>query len=168
DFRSLMVLNLAARKAGWKKKAPENISRGIAFFASPRWKCRLALVAEIEKRGNDYVPSRMVCAADIGLAVNPAIVRDQLEGAIVFGLTATLYGEITVSDGAVQQSNFHDYPMLRMMQTPKIETYLTEGDSQPGSVGEIGVPAVAPALANAFFAATGERIRQLPLRQISA
>ena len=110
----------------------------------------------------------MVCAADIGLAVNPAIARDQLEGAIIFGLTAALYGEITVADGAVQQSNYHDYPMLRMAQTPAIETYLIEGESEPGSVGEIGVPAVAPALANALFAATGRRERSLPLRNFSA
>lgn len=168
DARSLTVLNLAAQKAGWQNQAPNNISRGIAFFASPHWKCRVALIAELEKRGENYVPSRMVCAADIGLAVNPAIVRDQLEGAIIFGLTAALYGEITVSEGAVQQSNFHDYPMLRMMQTPAIETHLIEGASEPGSAGEIGVPAVAPALANAFFAATGNRVRELPLRQISA
>ena len=167
DARSLAVLNLAAQKAGWHNQAPNNIWRGIAFFASPHWKCRVALVAEIEKRGDNYLPSRMVCAADIGLAINPSIVRDQLEGAIVFGLTAALYGEITVSEGAVQQSNFHDYPMLRISQTPRIETHLIEGESEPGSAGEIGVPAVAPALANALFAATGVRVRELPLRRLS-
>ena len=167
DPRSLAVLNLAVEKAGWGQNAPDT-AHGIAFFASPRWKCRVALVAELAKRGNAFVPSRMVCAADIGLAVNPAIARDQLEGAIIFGLTAALYGEITVADGAVQQSNYHDYPMLRMAQTPAIETYLIEGESEPGSVGEIGVPAVAPALANALFAATGRRERSLPLRNFSA
>lgn len=167
DPRSLAVLDLAVEKAGWGQNEPDN-AHGVAFFASPRWKCRVALVAELKKLGNAFVPSRMVCAADIGLAVNPAIARDQLEGAIIFGLTAALYGEITVADGAVQQSNYHDYPMLRLAQTPAIETYLIEGESEPGSVGEIGVPAVAPALANALFAATGRRERSLPLRNFSA
>lgn len=168
DLRSQAVLDLAAQKAGWETAAANGVSRGIAFFASPRWKCRVALIAEIEKRGDRLVPSRIICAADIGLAVNPDIVRCQLEGGIIFGMTAALYGNITLAKGAVVQSNFHDYQLLRMPQTPAIEIHLIEGDGEPGSVGEIGVPAVAPALANAFHAATGERVRRLPIEALAA
>ena len=167
DLRSLAVLDLAAGQAGWHAPAAPELRRGIAFFASPRWKCRVALVAEIAPAGERWRPVRMVCAVDVGLAVNPAIVRDQIAGGIVYGLSAALYGEITIERGAVQQSNFDDYPVLRMAQAPLIEVHLVEGDREPGSVGEIGVPTVAPALANALFAATGARVRRLPIAALA-
>jgi isoquinoline 1-oxidoreductase beta subunit len=107
---------------------------------------------------------RVVGAIDCGRIVNPDTVHAQLESGIVFGLTAALYGQITFRNGRVQQSNFHDYPMLRMHEMPKIETHLVPSTEALGGVGEPGVPPVAPALANALFAATGKRVRRLPIR----
>jgi len=107
---------------------------------------------------------RVVCAIDCGLAVNPDGVKAQMEGSIIFGLTAALYGEITLEEGNVKQSNFHDYRMLRMNETPVVEVYIVPSTGEMGGAGEPGVPPVAPALANALFAATGKRIRALPIR----
>ena len=106
----------------------------------------------------------MVCAIDCGLAVNPDGVHAQMEGCIVYGLTAALYGEITLEQGRVKQSNFHDYRMLRMNEMPLIEVYIVPGSEKMGGAGEPGIPPIAPALANALFAATGKRHRKLPLR----
>ncbi|WP_373092987.1 molybdopterin cofactor-binding domain-containing protein, partial [Zhongshania sp.] len=107
---------------------------------------------------------KVVCAVECGMAINPDIVTMQMESGIVFGLTAALKGEITVEDGAVQQSNVHDYEMLRMNESPDIEIYRVDSANAPTGVGEPGVPPLAPALANAVFAASGQRLRQLPLR----
>ena len=104
-----------------------------------------------------------MCAADCGTVVNPDAVAAQMEGAIVFALSAALHGEITLRDGAVEQSSFEDYPILRMRDTPRIEVHLVSSREPPGGAGEPGVPPVAPAVANAVFAATGERLRRLPL-----
>jgi CO/xanthine dehydrogenase Mo-binding subunit len=106
----------------------------------------------------------MYCAVDCGTAVNPDIVKSQMESGIVFGLTAALKGRITIRDGAVEQSNFHDYQMLRMDEVPEIEVSIIETDAPPTGVGEPGTPPAAPALANAIFAATGTRLRDLPLQ----
>ena len=106
----------------------------------------------------------MVCAVDCGVAVNPDVVRAQMEGGIGFGLAAALHGAITLKDGRVEQSNFHDYPVLRMNEMPKVEVYIVSSQEKPTGVDEPGVPPIAPAVANALFAATGKRIRTLPMR----
>ena len=107
---------------------------------------------------------RVVCAIDCGTAVNPAGVAAQLESAVVFGLSAALYGEITFREGRVQQSNFHDYRPLRLFEMPVVEVHIVPSTERPSGVGEPGVPPIAPAVANALFAATGQRLRRLPLR----
>jgi isoquinoline 1-oxidoreductase subunit beta len=107
---------------------------------------------------------RITCAVDCGLAVTPDVVRQQISGGALFGLTAALYGEITFRDGVVQQSNFHDYPLLRMSEAPTVSVHIIDSPELPTGVGEPGVPPVAPALANAIFAATGQRLRSLPLK----
>jgi isoquinoline 1-oxidoreductase beta subunit len=122
------------------------------------------MVAEVSADADAFRVDRMVCAMDCGTVVNPDAVEAQLEGAIVFGLSAALHGEITVRGGAVEQSGFEDYPILRMREIPEIETHLVPSRARPGGVGEPGVPPVAPAVANALAAATGRRIRCLPLR----
>jgi isoquinoline 1-oxidoreductase beta subunit len=106
----------------------------------------------------------VVCAVDCGLVINPDTVKAQMEGGIVYGLTAALKTEITLKDGRVEQGNFNDYPMLRMFESPEIEVYIVPSTEHPTGVGEPGVPPAAPALANAIFAATGKRVRRLPIR----
>ena len=107
---------------------------------------------------------RVVCAADIGTVVNPGIVAQQMEGAVIFALSAALHGRIDIVDGVVQQTNFPSYPVVRLPDTPVIETHLVDSTRSPGGVGEIATPPLAPALANAVFALTGRRLRELPLR----
>lgn len=157
------VLKLAAEKAGWAKPAPKGIFRGIAVHES--FSSYVAQVAEISI-GKDGIPKvhRVVCAIDCGQVVNPDTVAAQMESCIIFGLTAALYGEITIKNGRVEQRNFYDYKMLRMNETPKIETYIMPSTEKHGGVGEPGTPPIAPALVNAIFAATGKRVRSLPIR----
>ncbi len=160
--RAKAVLELAAEKAGWGRPLPEGVGRGVSVqfvFAT-----YLAQVAEVEvsKDGAIHV-RRVVCAVDCGTVVNPDTVRAQIQSAIIFGLTAALRGEITLKGGRVEQSNFHDYPMLRMNETPAIEVYIVKSGEAPGGMGEAGTSAIAPALTNAIFAATGKRIRRLPV-----
>lgn len=157
------ALRLAAEKAGWGKPAPKGIFRGIAVHES--FASYVAQVAEISI-GKDGMPKvhRVVCAIDCGQVVNPDTVAAQMESGIIFGLTAALYGEITLKNGRVQQRNFYDYKMLRMNETPKIETHIVPSTEKHGGVGEPGTPPIAPALVNAIFAATGKRIRSLPIR----
>ena len=107
---------------------------------------------------------RIVCAIDCGIAVNPDQVKAQMEGGLVYALTATLFGQITLDQGQVQQTNFHTYPMVRMAQAPPTEVHILDSGEAPGGLGEPGVPTVAPAVCNAIFAATGKRIRRLPIR----
>jgi len=157
------VLELAAAKAGWGKPLPPGHGRGIAVAQS--FGSYTAEVAEVSLGADDKVKiHRVVCAVDCGLTVNPDIIKRQMESAIVFGLSAALYGEITLKDGKVQQSNFHNYPVLRMNEMPKVEVYIVASNEAPGGVGEPGLPPAAPALVNAIYAATGKRIRKLPLR----
>jgi len=159
------VIELAAEKSGWHGPLTPGRGRGIA--AAFGWESYVAQVAEVTcdpKKGTLRV-DRVVCAVDCGTAVNPLGVKAQMEGAINFGLAQALRSEITVSNGRVQQSNFHDYEVLRMGDAPPvIEVHIVPSAEPPGGCGEPGVPPAAPALANAIFAATGKRIRRLPIR----
>ncbi len=160
--RNRAVLDLAASKAGWRTPLPPGRFRGIAQHAS--FDSFAAAVVEVEVKGKAILPRRVVVALDCGLAVNPNLVAAQLEGSVVFGLGAALKQEITWKKGRVEQSNFNDFDLLRIDECPSIETHLVPGNGTPTGVGEPGVPPVAPALANAVFAATGQRLRSLPLR----
>jgi isoquinoline 1-oxidoreductase beta subunit len=120
-------------------------------------------VAEVEVRDGNVRVRRVVCAFDCGIVVNPEIVRQQLEGAIVVGLSAALKERVTVKDGRVVQSNFHDYPLLTMAEAPVVDVVLVPSGDAPGGVGEPATPPVAPAVANAIFAVTGQRVRRLPV-----
>jgi isoquinoline 1-oxidoreductase subunit beta len=111
---------------------------------------------------------RVVCAVDCGRYVNPGIIEAQIEGAAIFGITAALFDELTFDKGRLQQSNFHDYPMLRINETPEIEVQVVRNEEKPGGIGEPGVPCAAPAVGNAIFAATGKRVRKLPMRMAEA
>ena len=161
--RMLAVLDLAAEKAHWGGPLPDGQARGVATHFS--FDSYVAQVAEVsvEKDGRVTV-HRIVAAVDCGRTVNPDTVKAQLEGGIIFGLTAALKTEITLAKGRVQQRNFHDYPMVRMFESPEIEVYIVPSTEKPTGVGEPGVPPVAPAVANAIFAATGKRVRRLPIK----
>lgn len=161
--RMLAVLDLAAKKANWGTKLPDGVGRGIAAHFSFDSYVAQVVEASVEKNGEVRV-HRVVCALDCGLVINPDTVKAQMEGGIIFGLTAALKTEITLKDGRVEQNNFNDYQMLRMFESPEIEVYLVPSTENPTGVGEPGVPPVAPALVNAIFAATGKRIRRLPIR----
>jgi len=157
--RHLAVLDAAVRAAG---EAPSGRAHGVALHQS--FGSIVAQVAEVSVEGTDIRVHRVVCAIDCGIVVNPNIVAQQMESAVVFGLSAALAGEITIQDGRVQQSNFGDYPVLRMDRTPVVETIIVPSAEPPEGVGEPGVPPVAPAVAAAVFALTGKRLRSLPLR----
>jgi len=163
--RALAVLDKAAVEAGWGMPLPEGRFRGIAF--SECVGSFVAQVAEVSVQGDAIRVHRVVGAIDCGTAVNPDSVVAQMQGCINMGLSAALKEEITVEDGRVSQSNFHDYEVLRMAEAPVIEVHLVNSGGQLGGVGEAGLPAVAPAVANALFAATGKRARSLPLRDIA-
>jgi isoquinoline 1-oxidoreductase beta subunit len=161
--RMLAVLNLVAEKAGWGKPLAPGRGHGIATHFSFDSYVAQVIEASVEKDGTVRV-HRVVCAVDCGRTVNPDIVKAQMEGGIVFGLTAALKTEITLENGRVQQHNFYDYPMLRMFESPEIEVHIVPSEQNPTGVGEPSVPPVAPALTNAIFAVTGKRIRRLPIR----
>jgi isoquinoline 1-oxidoreductase beta subunit len=161
--RHLAVLNLAVEKAEWNKPSAKGRFKGVAVHEAMG--SYVSQVVEISIDDGELHIHRVVCAIDCGLAVNPDGVHAQMEGGIVYGLTAALYGEITIEKGQVQQSNFHDYQMLRMNRMPEIEVYIVPSTEKMGGAGEPGVPPVAPALANALFAATGKRLRQLPVNR---
>jgi isoquinoline 1-oxidoreductase beta subunit len=161
--RMLAVLDLAAKKANWGGKLSDGVGRGIAAHFSFDSYVAQVVEASVEKSGEVRV-HRVVCALDCGLVINPDTVKAQMEGGIIFGLTAALKTEITLKNGRVEQDNFHDYQMLRMFESPEIEVHLMPSTENPTGVGEPGVPPVAPALVNAIFAATGKRIRRLPIR----
>ncbi|HWY26805.1 MAG TPA: xanthine dehydrogenase family protein molybdopterin-binding subunit [Candidatus Angelobacter sp.] len=161
--RMLGVLDLVAQKAGWGKPMPAGRGRGIATHFSFDSYVAQVIEASVEKDGTVHV-HRVVCAVDCGRVINPDTVTAQMEGGIIFALTAALKTEITLENGRVQQRNFHDYPMLRMFEAPAVEVFIVPSEEKPTGVGEPSVPPVAPALTNAIFAATGKRVRRLPIR----
>ena len=156
------MLELAAAKAGWGQPLPAGSGRGISVqnvFGS--YVAQVADVA-VSKEGEVRV-QRVVCAVDCGIVVNPDTVRARMEGGILFGITGALFGEITLKNGRVEQSNFHNYRTLRINESPVIEVHLVESTEAPGGIGEPGTSAAAPAVCNAIFAATGKRVRKLPV-----
>jgi len=160
--RAKAVLDLAAEKAGWGQPLPDGVGRGVSLqfvFAT-----YMAHVAEVEVSKAGVVKVRRVaCAVDCGTVVNPDTVRAQIEGAIIFGITAALYGEISLKDGRVEQANFDTYQALRMNEAPTIEVHIVQNSEPPGGMGECGTSAIVPAVANAIFAATGKRLRKMPV-----
>jgi isoquinoline 1-oxidoreductase beta subunit len=159
--RLLGVLNLAAEKAGWGKP-PAGRSQGVALVNNIG--SYNAQIAEVSVDRGKLRVHRVVCAVDCGRIVNPAIIRQQIEGGIVFGLSAALKGEITIDRGRVQQGNFDEYDVLRIDEMPQVDVYIAPSEANPGGIGEASVPPIAPAVANAVFKATGKRIRRLPIR----
>jgi CO/xanthine dehydrogenase Mo-binding subunit len=160
--RALGVLNLAAERSGWGQPLPAGSARGIALQSA--FGGFMSLVAEVEVTPNGTVKvRRLVCAVDCGIVVNPDTIAAQVEGGTMFGLTAALYGAITLKNGRVEQSNFNDYRPIRMNEAPRIETYIVKSAEAPGGFGEAPCAIVAPAVTNAIFAATGKRIRTPPI-----
>ncbi len=157
------VLDLAADKAGWGATLPSGRGRGIAYHAT--WGVTpVAQVAEVSVDESGQVRvHRVVCAVACGQVINPDTVAAQMDGGILFGLTAALKGFISITGGRVQQSNFDDYPLLRLDETPEIEVHVVPSHDPPSGIGEMANPVIAPAVANAVFAATGRRIRRLPI-----
>jgi isoquinoline 1-oxidoreductase beta subunit len=156
------VLELAAEKSGWGTPLPAGRGRGIALMEG--YGTSMAQVAEVSVSGDRIRVNRVVVAVDLGKMVNPNIVRQQLESSIIFGISAGLFGEITLKDGRVQQTNFNNYPVVRMSESPVIEMHLVESNEKPSGIGEPATALVCPAVANAVFAATGKRLRKMPLR----
>ena len=160
--RAKAVLALAADKAGWGSPLPERTGRGVSLqfvFAT-----YMAHVAEVEVGKDGAVRvRRVVCAVDCGTAVNPDTVRAQIQSAVMFGVTAALFGEISIKDGRVEQANFDTYPILRINEAPVVEVHIIESSEPPGGMGEAGTSAIVPAVTNAIFAATGKRLRKLPV-----
>ncbi len=159
--RYLAVLNLAAAKAHWDTPPPAGLARGIALHES--FGAIVAQVAEVSLVDGQPRVHRVVCAIDCGIVINPGIVAQQMESAVIFGLTAALYGQIDIVDGVVQQTNFPSYSMVTLAQAPVVETHIMPSERPPAGVGEPGVPPLAPAVANALFRLTGKRLRSLPL-----
>src|SRR5216684_338116 len=160
--RAKAVLELAAEKAGWGKPLPERVGRGVSVqfvFAT-----YMAQVAEVEVSGDGAVRvRRVVCAVDCGTVVNPDTVKAQIQSASIFGITAALYGQITLKNGRVEQTNFDTYEILRINEAPIVEVHIVQSSDPPGGMGEAGTSAIIPAVANAIFAATGKRLRKLPI-----
>ena len=163
--RAKAVLDVAAREAGWGRPLPEGRGRGVSVLYSG-WGSYLAAIAEasVSKAGEVRV-HRVVCAVDCGTVVNPDTVKAQIEGGIIFGIGGALWGEVTLEKGRIQQSNFHDVRVLRINEAPAIAVHLVRNLEAPGGIGEPGTAVTAPAVANAVFAATGKRIRKLPLEK---
>jgi isoquinoline 1-oxidoreductase beta subunit len=156
------VLDLAADRAGWSKAPGERRGRGVALLSAFGSFAALVVQVQIGKGGALKV-ERIVAATDCGVMVNPDVVRQQVESGVIYGLSAALYGRLTIKQGAVAESNFDDQPVLRMNECPVIETHLVQSSEAPGGVGELATPGVAPAVMNAIFAATGKRLRSLPI-----
>jgi isoquinoline 1-oxidoreductase beta subunit len=160
--RMLGVLNLAAEKAGWGQALPAGRARGVAVVNNIG--SFNAIVAEASVEGGKLKVHRVVCALDCGHVVHPKIIEQQIQSGIVYGLTAMLKGEITIDRGRVQQQNFHNYDMLRIDEMPAVEVHVVKSTEAPGGTGEASTPTIGPAVANAIFAATGKRLRTLPIR----
>jgi isoquinoline 1-oxidoreductase subunit beta len=160
--RDRQVMQLAAEKSGWGKPLPPGRGRGLAVHYS--FHASLAYVAEVTIASDgSFKVDRVVCAVDCGIAVNPDVIRAQVEGGVAFGLGAILYSSVTLKQGRVEQSNFNDYRVLRMNEMPKVEVYIVDSAEPPSGIGEPTVPPIGPAVSNAIFAATGKRVRTLPL-----
>jgi isoquinoline 1-oxidoreductase beta subunit len=158
--RHLGVLDRAAKEFGWDKALPRGHGKGIAVHES--FGSYVAQAAEVSVENGVVRVHRVVCAVDCGLFVNPMTIEAQVQGAVAFGLGAALHGKITFADGRVQQSNYHDYLSLRLSEMPKVDVHIVDSGEKPGGIGEPGTPPIAPAVANAIFAATGQRLRTLP------
>ena len=156
-------MQLAAEKGNWGKPLPKGEGRGIAGFFS--FDSYVAAVVEVAASPREIKVKRIVCGVDCGRPVNPNGVRAQVESAAIYALTATLKDAITVERGRVVQANFNDYEMIRMNEAPPIEVHLVVSEEAPTGIGEPTVPVIAPAICNAIFAATGKRLRRLPLRR---
>jgi isoquinoline 1-oxidoreductase subunit beta len=163
DSRALGVLELAARKIGWGSGAlPARVGRGVAL-GSP-FGSHVCLIVEAEVSADGEVRlRRAVAAVDCGIAINPSSIEAQIQGGVLFGLSTALYSGMTLKDGAFEQSNFHDYRNLRMNEAPRVEVYRLDSAESPGGLGEVGTAIAAPALGNAIFAASGVRLRSLPV-----
>ena len=160
--RLAATLKLAAKKANWGQPLNKGHFHGVATHES--FGSYVSQIAEVSVNNKQIKVHKVTCVIDCGTVVNPDVVKEQMESGIIFGLTAALYGEITLKDGVVEQSNFHDYPMLRMNESPEFDIHIIDSKEPPMGVGEPGLPPIAPAVANGIFAATGERLRSLPLR----
>jgi len=160
--RLAKVLNEAAKQSGWGKPLAQGHFHGVATHMS--FGSFVAQVAEVSIENNNIKVHKVTCVVDCGTAVNPDVIKAQMEGGIIYGLTAALYGEITLKDGMVEQTNFHNYPMLRMNESPEFDVIVMNSNEAPTGVGEPGLPPIAAAVANAIFAATGKRLRSLPLK----
>jgi isoquinoline 1-oxidoreductase beta subunit len=158
--RQRRVLQLAAERAGWGK-APAGRHQGIALMEG--YTTHLAQVAEISIDAGELRVHKITCVVDCGQMVNPRIVDSQIESGIIFGLSAALWGDVTIAGGQVRQTNFNSYRLLRNSESPEIDVQLLDSDETPGGIGEAAVPLVAPALCNAIHAATGTRLRSLPI-----
>jgi CO/xanthine dehydrogenase Mo-binding subunit len=160
--RAKAVLQLAADKAGWGRPMSAGQGRGASLqFAFGTYMAQIAEV-EVAKDGNVTV-KRVVCAVDAGVIVNPNTVQAQIQSAVIFGISGALYGQATLRNGRIEQSNFHDVRVLRINEAPLIETYILQSTEAPGGMGEAGTSALAPAVTNAIYAATGRRVRKLPV-----
>jgi isoquinoline 1-oxidoreductase beta subunit len=161
DERSKAVLQAAAERFGWGNRVAQGRGVGVAFVES--FGGRVAQIAEVSTGTDGRIKvERVVCAVDCGIAINPQIIEAQVESAIMFGLSAALYGEIKVENGAVLTSNFHNYPIIRMNQAPAIEVVIMPSTEAPTGIGEPATPPIGPAVANAYFNLTGKRVYRLP------
>jgi isoquinoline 1-oxidoreductase beta subunit len=164
--RHAQVLQLATDKSGWKTtpyKHTDGSLRAMGLALHESFGSIVAQVAEVSVTEKKIRVHKVWCAIDCGTAVNPDLIAQQMEGSVAFGLTAALYGHINLDKGRVQQSNFHDYEMLRLPQMPVVETFIVASTRPPEGVGEPGTPPIAPAVANALYILTGQRLRSLPL-----
>jgi isoquinoline 1-oxidoreductase beta subunit len=160
--RMRAALELATEKAGWGSSPPKGRARGLAVHES--FGSIVAQVAEVSIDDGKIRVHRVVCAIDCGLCINPLGVRAQMESGIAYGLGAALHGELTMKEGRVLESNFHDYRILRLHEMPQVEVHIVPSKEKSGGAGEPGTPPIAPAVANAVFALTGKRLRELPFR----
>jgi CO/xanthine dehydrogenase Mo-binding subunit len=158
--RHAHVLQTAAERAGWGL-LKSGRHQGVAFMEG--YSTQIAQVAEISVQAGAVKVHKITCVVDCGQMVNPRIVESQIESGIVFGLTAALWGDVTLAGGRVQQTNFNSYRLLRGNEMPELDVHLVDSDAAPGGIGEAAVPPVAPAICNAIFAATGKRLRELPI-----
>jgi len=160
--RAAAVLRIAAERAGWGQRLPQGQGRGIALCTGFGTFIAQVVQVSVDKEGS-VNPTHVWCAVDCGIQVNPAIIEAQMQSGIIFGLSGALFGEVTIKDGRVEQTNFGDYRVLRINEAPQIDVQLVKSGEAPGGMGEPGTSCVMPALTNAIYAATGKRIRRLPV-----